>query len=57
MNDIPGINLLPTEYQGTALLLMFLTPHLTRAYHAVTNGGGIIGIFRAIFWGTNTPKN
>ena len=57
MNDIPGINLLPVEYQGTALLLMFLTPHLTRAYHAVTTGGGIIGIFRAIFWGTNTPKN
>jgi hypothetical protein len=57
MNDIPGINLLPAQYQGAATLAIMVGPYLTRAYHAVINGGGIIGIFRAIFWGTNTPKN
>ena len=56
MSDIPGINLLPEEYRGTATLLIILGPYLTRAYHALVNGGGLTGIYRAILFGTNTPK-
>jgi hypothetical protein len=56
MQDIPGINLLPEQYRGTATLLIIIAPYLTRAYHAVVNGGGLAGIYRAILFGTNTPK-
>lgn len=31
-------------------------PYLTRAWYVVVNGGGIKGILRAIWSGTNTPK-
>ena len=31
-------------------------PLIGRAYHAVTKGGGIVGIWNSIMFGTNTPK-
>lgn len=55
MHDIPGINLLPEHYRGTATLIIIAAPYLTRAYHAVVTGGGLRGIYRAILFGTNTP--
>jgi hypothetical protein len=56
MNDIPVINMLPEKYRGWAILLVAVFPYLTRAFYAIVQGGGIVGIFRAIFWGSNTPK-
>jgi len=56
MNEIPGLNLIPTEHQGTVAFVLLVLPYLTRAYHAIVTGGGIVGIYRAIFFGTNTPK-
>jgi hypothetical protein len=29
---------------------------LGRAYHVIVSGGGIVGIVRALLYGTNVPK-
>jgi hypothetical protein len=55
MNDIPLLNALPEKWRGWAVLLFLASPYITRAFYAVSNGGGIKGIFRAIWLGTNTP--
>jgi hypothetical protein len=31
-------------------------PMWTRAYYALKTGGGLVGIWRSIMFGTNTPK-
>lgn len=56
MNDIPILNLIPEKYRGYVLLLIALAPVLGRAYHAITSGGGLRGIWTALIFGTNTPK-
>jgi hypothetical protein len=50
------VNLIPEKYRTTALLLLAISPFLTRAFHALRTGGGIKGILSAIWLGTNTPK-
>ena len=55
--DIPGINLLPPEYRGTVIFLVIIFPYLTRGWHALKLGGGLVGVWRAIMFGTNVPKN
>ena len=54
--DIPGLDLLPHSWQGPVLILAVLSPYITRAYHALSMGGGIKGVMSAIWLGTNTPK-
>ena len=55
--DIPIINLLPEKYRGPAIFLVLAFPYVTRAYYALATGGGLVGMFRAILWGTNAPKS
>ena len=45
-------NYIPTQYWPALLAL----PYLGRAYYAIKNGGGLVGIWRSIMFGTNTPK-
>jgi len=54
--DIPGLNLLPEKWMGWVLLLIALSPYITRGYYALANGGGLKGVMSAIWIGTNTPK-
>jgi hypothetical protein len=56
MENIPGLNLIPEKYRGTVLLLLALSPYVTRAYYAIINGGGLRGIISSIWLGTNTPQ-
>ena len=56
MQDIPIINLIPEPFRGWVVLAVAVSPYLTRAYHAVTNGGGLREIIGAIWFGTNSPK-
>lgn len=56
MNDIPIVNLIPEKYRGGVVLAVALAPFIGRAYHAVTSGGGLKGIWNALIFGTNTPK-
>lgn len=56
MNDIPGINLLPEHWRSRVMLALLLAPYLTRGYHALTSGGGLRGVWKAIWFGTNVPK-
>jgi len=56
MNNIPILNYLPEKWRGWAMLLILASPYLTRAYHALSNGGGVRGVFAAIWLGTNMPK-
>ena len=57
MNDIPIINQLPEKWRGTALLICLALPYITRAYHALAAGGGLKGIWNAIWFGTNAPSS
>lgn len=57
MNEIPGLNLLPESLRGWALLGLAFLPYVTRAYHALATGGGLRGIWNAILFGTNIPKD
>jgi hypothetical protein len=50
-------DLIPEKYRGYALFALAVSPYLTRAYHALANGGGIRGVFRSIWFGTNVDKN
>jgi hypothetical protein len=50
------VNLIPAKYRSDVLLLIALSPFITRAYCALRNGGGLRGVFSAIWFGTNTPK-
>jgi hypothetical protein len=60
MNPTPDVStltsLLPAHYAGYAALAVAIIPLLTRAYYSISNNGGIVGVFHAIFFGTNTPK-
>lgn len=50
---LPGI---PEKYRHWISVAVMVSPVITRAYHAIASGGGIKGIFSAIWLGTNTPK-
>ena len=36
--------------------IILAIPMVTRAYHALSKGGGLVGIWNSIMFGTNTPK-
>ena len=53
MNDLIGLF---TTNPKTVFAIGVSLPYITRAYHALKNGGGIKGVWSAIWNGTNTPK-
>ena len=55
MNDIPIINALPEKLRGWAIILGLSLPYLTRMWHSLVNGGGLKGVWGALWFGTNTP--
>lgn len=55
--DIPGLNLLPPEVAKWLLIVLVLSPFVGRALYSLNSGGGIKGIGRSIWLGTNTPKD
>lgn len=57
MNDIPLLNLVPSKYQHWIVAAGLIAPYIGRVYHALVNGGGIMGAWRAIMFGTNAPKD
>jgi hypothetical protein len=56
MNEIPIIKYLPEKYQGFTLAfiaaMIWASPYLTRAFHALKTGGGLTNI--ASIYTTNT---
>lgn len=54
MDDL--LNVIPEKWRATVLVLLAISPYITRAYHAIATGGGLKGIIQAIWFGTNTPK-
>ncbi len=52
MNDLIGIF---TQNPKTVFAISVALPYVTRAYYALKNGGGIKGMWKAIWSGTNTP--
>lgn len=55
--DDASLSLIPQPYRDYILLSLVLLPILGRAYHAIASGGGIVGAWRALMFGTNTPKD
>ena len=57
MNEIDKmLGFIPERYRSAVVLTVMLSPYVTRALYSVMNGGGIKGILKAIWLGTNTPK-
>ena len=59
MNDIANdlLPFVPEQYRPKVMLVLFLSPHVTRGIYSLMNGGGLRGVFRSIWFGTNTPKD
>ena len=59
MNDIANdlLPFVPEHYRPKVMLAIMLSPYVTRAIHSIVNGGGLRGIVRSIWFGTNTPKD
>lgn len=55
MTELPIINLLPERYRPYCAAFILALPYLTRAYHALRAGGGLRGVWRGIWFGTNLP--
>lgn len=51
----PIIDLIPEKWRTTALLAFFVAPYITRGLYALRSGSGLVGFFRSILFGTNTP--
>ena len=54
MDDL--IKVIPEKWRGTALILLAISPYITRGIKGCMAGGGIKGFLSAIWLGTNTPK-
>ena len=49
------LGFVPERYRSLTALLIMLSPYISRSIYSLMNGGGLRGIFRAIWLGTNTP--
>jgi hypothetical protein len=57
LNAIEKIeNLIPAKYRTLLMLAAIVVPYAGRAYHALASGGGLMGVYRALLFGTNVPK-
>ena len=60
MNDADLISQLvgktPKDWIHDGVAIMALLGLAGRAWHAVRSGGGLVGLWRALLYGTNTPK-
>lgn len=54
--DLPGLNLLPVKIQKWILGLAVVIPLLGRIIHGASSGGGLVGIWNGIVFGSNGPK-
>ena len=55
-NTIPFLDVIPEPWRSRLILLVAVSPIISRAYYRLINGGGIRGMVRAIWIGDNTPK-
>ncbi len=53
--DTNLLNVIPEKWRNWLLIVLAVSPYITRSFHALANGGGIRGVFAAIWLGTNTP--
>lgn len=50
------LNIVPDKFKPLLLVLISISPMITRAIYALMNGRGIKGTLSAIWFGTNQPK-
>jgi TM2 domain-containing membrane protein YozV len=50
------INIVPDKFKPMVLILISLSPFITRGLYALYNGRGIRGTLAGIWFGTNQPK-
>lgn len=50
------VSLIPLKLVPWIALIIFIIPYAGRAWHAYQSDGGAKGIFNAVVYGTNTPK-
>lgn len=52
----PVIDLIPEKWRTTVILSFFAFPYVTRGLYALRSGTGLVGFFKSILFGTNTPS-
>jgi len=55
MDELSAI--IPEQHRGTVSLIIVTIAIAGRAFHAIKNGGGLVGLWKALLYGTNAPKN
>lgn len=50
-------SVIPEQHRGTAALAIVTIAILGRAFHALKAGGGLVGLWKALLYGTNAPKS
>lgn len=45
-----------SQWQLNGVTIFVVLTAIGRGYHAIANGGGFVGIWKALVFGTNTPK-
>ena len=55
LNDIPGLNLLPVQWQPYVVLIAVAGPVVGRIWHGIASGGGTQAALRGAFLGTQAP--
>lgn len=57
MSEIDAlIPFVPEKYRPVVKLAIVASPFVTRAIYALMHGGGLKGVIRGIWLGTNVPK-
>ena len=54
LNQLLGF--VPEKYRSLVLLVVALSPYVTRSIYALMNGRGLKGVLASIWLGTNVPK-
>lgn len=54
LNQLLGF--VPEKYRSTVVLIVAVSPYVTRSIYALMNGRGLKGVLSSIWLGTNVPK-
>ena len=50
-------SVIPEQHRGTVALIIVTVAFAGRAFHAIKAGGGLVGLWKALLYGTNAPKS
>jgi hypothetical protein len=55
-NSIPVLKYVPTNLQPWVIIGSLAIPHITRFFHSMASGNGVVGSVRAVLFGSANAK-